>query len=631
MPRFHTAGGRLRALRRAQCPRVAVRLGALLIPTVVAAIFVTAAWAYFTSSGAGIATASVTTLPAPSITSATPGAGTVALRWSATTPPGSGPVSYYVTRDGSPAAGNCPTASSPSTATTCTDSGVSIGSHTYTVTAKWRTWTATSSTSRASVTYGPATHLQLSAATTSPTAGTADNLTITALDAQGNTVASYTGAQSLTFSGSGASGGFNPAVANSAGSAIAFGNATPITFTNGVATVSAGANGVMTLYKAGAASITVTDGTLTSGSGLAVTVAPATAASLSLAATTTTPTAGQADNLTITALDAYGNTATSYTGTHSLTFGGSTSSPPATVVGQAGATIAFGTPLYIGFTNGVATVNAGANGVMTLYKAGAASITVTDGTITNGSGLAVTVAPATAASLSLAAATTTPTAGKADNLTITVLDAYGNTTTYTGTQRLTFAGAGTIGSFAPTVIGQAGNTVPFGTATSITFTNGVATVSAGTNGVMTLYQAGTAAITVTDGTLTNGSGLAVTVAPATAASLSLAAATTTPALGQGDNLTITALDAYGNTATSYPTAEKLTFGGSTSSPAATVTGKGGTAQPFGVSTPITFTTGVATVNGTANGVMTLNKTGAASITVTDGTITNGTGLAVTVH
>ena len=41
----------------------------------------------------------------------------------------------------------------------------------------------------------------------------------------------------------------------------------------------------------------------------------------------TTPAAGATDNLTITAQDAYGNTATTYTGSKSLTFSGASASP----------------------------------------------------------------------------------------------------------------------------------------------------------------------------------------------------------------------------------------------------------------------------------------------------------------
>ena len=102
------------------------------------------------------------------------------------------------------------------------------------------------------------------------------------------------------------------------------------------------------------------------------------------------------------------------------------------------------------------------------------------------------------------AATTTPAAGAADNLTITALDSFGNPATgYTGPKNLTFGGANTIGTFAPTVTNSTGTPVNFASSTAINFTNGTATVSTWLeHGVMKLYQAGTDLIAVTDGTIT---------------------------------------------------------------------------------------------------------------------------------
>ncbi len=486
---------------------------------------------------------------------------------------------------------------------------------------------------------GPASEFVLEAATTTPKAGEADNLTITAKDAQGNTATSYTGSHNLTFGPVADSpSGAHATVTNSTGTATNFATATAIGFSEGVATVSSGKNGTMTLVKAGSTSVTVTDGSITNGSGLAVTVSPATAASLTLAAATTTPKAGEADNLTITAKDAQGNTATSYTGSHNLTFGPVADSPSgahATVTNSTGTATNFATATAIGFSEGVATVSSGKNGAMTLVKAGSTSVTVTDGSITNGSGLAVTVSPATAASLTLAAATTTPKAGEADNLTITAKDAQGNTaTSYTGSHNLTFGPVADSPSGAhATVTNSTGTATNFATATAIGFSEGVATVSSGKNGAMTLVKAGSTSVTVTDGSITNGSGLAVTVSPATAASLTLAAATTTPKAGEADNLTITAKDAQGNTATSYTGSHNLTFGPVADSPSgahATVTNSTGTATNFATATAIGFSEGVATVSSGKNGAMTLVKAGSTSVTVTDGSITNGSGLAVTV-
>jgi hypothetical protein len=612
---------------------VARRLGVSVVVALAAAASVLA---YFTSTGTGVASKGVTVLPAPTISSATPGAGTVALSWSTVAAPGPGTVSYYVSRDGGAPEGSCPTSSAPATVTSCTDSGVSVGLHHYTVTAVWRSWTATSTTSSVTVAFGPATHFVLAATTATPTAGVADNLTVTAKDEGGNTVTTYTGSHNLTFAGAGSIGAFTPTVSSGTGTVTSFGTATAITFTNGVASVAGANNGVMKLYKAEVASVTVTDGTIGNGAGLSVTVAAAAAASFSLAAASTTPTAGEADNLTVTALDAFGNTAVSYTGSHNLTFGGASNSPNAihpTVSSGTGVATNFGTAEAITFTNGVASVAGANNGVMRLYKAETASVTVASGAVTNGAGLPVTVSAAASSSLSLVAASITPTAGASDNLTITAKDTYGNTiTSYTGSHSLTFGGPHAIGASTPTVTNSAGTATNVGTATAIVFTNGVATVGGANNGVMTLYKAEAVSVTVTDGTLSNGAGLAVTVSPAAASSLALTAASTTPTAGVADNLTVTAKDAYGNTATAYVGSHNLTFEGGSSIGAfsPTVSSGTGTVTNFGTATAITFTAGVASVAGANNGVMKLYKAEAALITVTDGTLTNGAGLSVTV-
>jgi hypothetical protein len=782
-----------------------------------ALVIAACALAYFSAQGSGSASGSIGTLSAPVISSITPGPGTAELSWTAVTPPGAGSVSYYVSRDGGAPAGTCPTSSSPGAGTSCTDTEVSAGTHKYTVTAVWRSWTAQSASKTVEVASAAPTHFVLEASTTTPTAGAGDNLTITAEDASNKPATSYSGTKNLTFGGASTTGSFHPTVTDGSGAATNFGSATAISFSNGVASVTGPNNGVMTLYKTESTAITVTDGTISNGAGLSVTVSSAAAASLSLS-TPATQTAGTAFAETLTALDAYGNTATGYTGSKAIVFSGPSSSPNATApkypasvsfssgVGTASITLynaestaltakegsisgssgsftvnpasassfslptpatqtagsafeealtaldAYGNtatgyggsktiifsgpssspnstaPKYPGsvsFSSGVGKAS------ITLYKAESTTLTAKEGSITGSSG-SFTVNPATAASLSLSAASVTPTAGEADNLTIAAFDAYGNAATaYTGAHSLTFAGASTIGANKPTVSNNSGTATAFGTATSITFEGGTATVSGANNGVMKLYSAETAKVTVTDGTINNGSGLSVTVAPAAissiavstpatqtagtafnlaitakdtygngvsgsqaltfsgpassanstapsypasvsftngsgtasvtltdaqsttitvkqgavsgtsgsftvnpaaASSLSLAAASTTPTAGVGDNLTITALDAYGNTATSYTGAKNLTFGGAstigTSKP--TVSNSSGTATAFGSTTAISFTSGVASVSGANNGVMKLVKAETAKVTVSDGSISNGAGLSVTV-
>src|SRR4029077_6277573 len=103
--------------------------------------------------------------------------------------------------------------------------------------------------------------------------------------------------------------------------------ATPVGFSAGLAPVPSGKNGAMTLYKAESPSIAVTDGAATTVAPLAVTVASATATKSRPPAATTTPVAGEADNLTVSAQDTYGNVATAYTGSHDLTFSGASASP----------------------------------------------------------------------------------------------------------------------------------------------------------------------------------------------------------------------------------------------------------------------------------------------------------------
>src|SRR5205085_7697376 len=85
-----------------------------------------------------------------------------------------------------------------------------------------------------------------------------------------------------------------------------------LSFTNGVSSGNA-----LVLYRAETAHVSATDGSVTAtGAGrLTVAVAPASAARLALTTDAGSPqTAGTAFSVTITALDAYGNTATAYTG-----------------------------------------------------------------------------------------------------------------------------------------------------------------------------------------------------------------------------------------------------------------------------------------------------------------------------
>jgi hypothetical protein len=555
-------------MRAALAKRLAVSAALVLVLAIGAGV----ASAFFNTEGSGSASAAVRTLSASTLSTPTAGGGTVSLTWSVVSPPGAGSVTYYVTRDGGEPAGGCPSSAAPAGVLTCVDSGVGVGTHTYKVVAEWSSWTATSAAKTATVTTGPATHFALVAASETPTVAVADNLTITALDAAERTVTTYTGSHAITFSGAEKSpNGTAATVANSSGTATPFGTATALTFTAGVATVTSAKNGVMKLYRAGPTSITAGDGSISNPVPLEVTVAAGSATKLTLAAAATT--AGAAVNLTTTAQDAYGNIATTYTGSHPITFSGAEKSPngtAATVANSSGTAIAFGTATALTFSAGVAAASGTNNGVMKLYKAASTSITASDGSI-SASALVVVVSAATAAKLVLTASSLTPAASANDNLTTTAQDAYGNiATTYTGSHPITFSGAEkSPNGTAATVANSSGTATPFGTATALTFTAGVAAVSSSSNGVMKLYDAGATSIGAGDGTISTATSLAVTVAATTATRLAFndvqlsqgvagdPCLFTCVVTGLGNSGTIKAgisvTDAYGNTVSALGT------------------------------------------------------------------------------
>ena len=290
----------------------------------------------------------------------------------------------------------------------------------------------------------------------SATAGIGFGLTVTAYDAYGNVATGFAGSVHLT---SGDGQAVLPA---------------DVTATNGVATFS-GAQ----LRTAGSQSVTATTGSVNGSAN--VVVSPASAATFTVAAPANA-TAGTGFSITVTAKDAYGNTATGFGGSVHLT----TTDAQGVLPADASA------------TNGVVTFNG-----VTLKTAAAQTVSASSGSV-NGTSGSIAVGAATAASLKLTGPSSA-TAGGANGLTITAYDAYGNVATgYTGAHPLTFSGASSSGApvTAPTVTNNAAAAVTFGSATQITFTNGVSTAG----GSMKLYAAESATIAATDGTITTAGG-----------------------------------------------------------------------------------------------------------------------------
>jgi hypothetical protein len=279
---------------------------------------------------------------------------------------------------------------------------------------------------------------------------------------------------------------------------------------------------------------------------------------------------------------------TTYTGTHNLVFSGATASPGgnlSTVSDEEGNLIAFGTATEISFKKGVAENKNAKNGRMRIYKSGTNSIKVTEGSITN-TAVPIVVSALAPTKFLLAGSVLTMAAGGSSNLTTTAQDIYGNTaTSYTGAHTVYFEGAlPSPGGTVPSVVNNAGTVIPFGSATALTFTAGVAATGSSKNGLMKLYDAEPTTVEVTDGTLSNGSGLAFTVTPTTAnkfvfdnlvashgsvSSICLATCTVT-GIGLGGTIkaNVAVADTYGNTVNNLGTghtAAVTTSGGTVSS------------------------------------------------------------------
>ena len=360
------------------------------------------------------------------------------------------------------------------------------------------------------------------------------SLSVTVHDQYGNTVADGT---AVTFTATTA-GGATASLPNNGATTTTGGIATIIATANTVAggpyTVTAAANGQSATF-----SLTNTPGPATS---LTVNGFPSPA------------TAGVAGNVTVTAKDANGNTATGYSGSVAIT-----SSDPAAVL-----------PANATLTNGVGTFT------VTLKTVGTHSITATD-TVTasiTGAQTGIVVNPGTAATFTVSGCTSPVTAGTPCTMTVTAKDASANVATgYTGMVHLT--------SSDPAAVLPA----------NATLTNGVGTFT------VTLKTVGTHSITATD-TVTasiTGAQTGIVVNPGAATSLVVNSFPSTITAGISGTVTVTAKDANGNTVIGYASTVHFT----SSDPAAVLPANA------------TLTNGVGTFT------VTLKTPGTQSITATD--------------
>ena len=536
------------------------------------------AWAYWDTAASVPTYAVADTVGIGGQPTAIANSGSINLSWAASTTVGGRAVTgYLVTRYASPTGGTATAAAqgtcaaNPVTATSCTETSIPAGTWYYTVTPVLGSWHGAESPRGNGVSVADTFSLSFPATTT---AGSPASLTITA-KAGSQTDTGYTGGRTLTFSGPGnAPSGTTPSYGNGGAS---------VTFTNGVATIP------VTLVKAESTTLTVADGSVTGSA--AVTVNPGAASQFSVSAPSAA-VAGTAQQVTVTARDAFQNTATGYAGGTTLGWSGPGTAPDGTHA-----------PVYPGsvtFTTGRATAS------VTLYRAETTTLTASSGGIT-GTSPSFTVAAAAASQFNVP----TPgaqTAGTAFSLTVTALDQFQNrATSYTGSKTLTWSGPG--GAPGTSAVPGYGAT---------TFSSGAATLS------ITLVKAETVALKATQGTITGTSGT-FTVSAGTASALAWATMSggrtqgsclftcTVTNVGNGGSVTATvmATDGYGNTATGFTgTINLSTSGGSLSSPTVTISSSG-------TSGPFTFTgqngggswsdTVTASATGLVNATATMSK------------------------
>ncbi len=344
------------------------------------------------------------------------------------------------------------------------------------------------------VTPAAATHLVVTAPANA-TAGVPFNFTVTAEDASNNVQPGYTG--TVTFT-------------STDGAAVLPANFAFTAANNGVATFSA------TLKTVGSKTITATDtvtATITGTSG-AINVVAGPVTTFVLNGIPGTVAAGTAVPFTVTAKDAFGNTATSYNGAAHFTSTDPLASLPGNIVFVAGVTASISATFG---TVGSQTLTATDVGTGTIHVT-SAPIIVTSGPATH---LTITAFPSTVA------------AGTPFSFTINAVDQFGNiATTFPNTDSLT------VNSTDPT----------FGNHTGVHLTAGTRTIPGAV-----MDTAGTQTITAVD--ITNPGVTGVTSGPilvtaGPAVSFKVVAPPTATA-GVPFTFTVQALDAHNNTATGY--------------------------------------------------------------------------------
>jgi streptogramin lyase len=345
--------------------------------------------------------------------------------------------------------------------------------------------------------------LQLAALPTSATAGSSASFTVTALDPSGNSDPDYNGTVHFI---------------SSDGQAVLPADYAFTTSDAGVHSFSA------TLKTAGSQSLTAADkaNAAIAGTQTGIAVAAATTHTLLVTGLPATSTAGTAGNVTVTAEDAFGNTASSYRSTAHFT----STDPQAAL------------PADSTFSSS----DAGAHSFGVVFKtAGTQSLTATDTGTSHmaGTETGITIGAAAVARFQVAGFAAS-IAGGIGQVTVTAEDSFGNPVPgYRGTVH--FSSSDT----------QAILPADY---TFLSSDNGVHTFA------VTLKTAGSQTITASDTVSPGmtGAEAGIAISPAAASNLLVTGFPASITAGMPSNVTVTAVDPYGNVATGYRSTVSLT-------------------------------------------------------------------------
>ena len=239
-------------------------LSAVLIGSTVLALTAAGAGALWTQAGSGSGTARTGTLAAPTLATPVISGTSVGLSWSPVSAGATGTARYYVTRTPGPSAAACGTVAEPKSITSCSDSA-GPGSYSYTVTAVFGSWSATSNSQPAAVV--GATKLGFTSHPNSVTAGTAfGTIAVAVQNSAGATVTDSTAPVTLAVTG---------------GTATVTGCTNPVAAVNGVATFTG-----CRVTTAGSHTLTATSGSLTPATSNSFTVSAGAVAGMALVPTT---------------------------------------------------------------------------------------------------------------------------------------------------------------------------------------------------------------------------------------------------------------------------------------------------------------------------------------------------------